>query len=400
MKKILFMLVAATLVPLVVIIALLVKFNCANNLVPDGSTGVTINVCNWGEFIADGSDGLMNVNEEFTKQTGIKVNYTTFQSNEDLYAKLKNKAIQYDVIIPSDYMVARLIKNKLIRKLDFKKIPNADLIDKNLRIADYDPTGEYSIVYAWGVIALIYDKTLIKEDSNNINWDLLWNKKYEGKILMFNNPRDAFAIAQLKNDKDLNSENRQDWLEVSLDLKKQKDVLQGYVMDQIFDKMSSGEAKFAPYYLGDALAIREINSNLGVAIPKSGTNKFIDAMCVPANASYPDEAMKYINFLCNSEVSRENSQKIKYFSPIEGVNNIGEIKDVANLEKIMLPGFSKGFTDLNKNINKLLNRLWVDIKVDERVNFFELFVVILSLLFLVILLILRKRKNMQLKSNE
>ena len=397
MKKVLFALLAVIFVPLFIVVALLIKFNCADDLGND-STGITIKVCNWGEFISDGSDGLMNVNEEFTKQTGIKVNYATFQSNEDLYAKLENKAIQYDVIIPSDYMVARLIKNKLIRKLDFEKIPNANLIDKTLRTTDYDPTGEYSIVYAWGVVALIYDKTLIYEDPKNIDWDLLWNKENKGKILMFNNPRDAFAISQLKNGKDLNSENSKDWTETFYDLKKQKDILQGYVMDQIFDKMSSGEAKIAPYYLGDALSIREMNPKLAVVIPKSGTNKFLDAMCIPENASYPEEAMKYINFLCNPQVSRENSKKIKYFSPVVGVNNIDEIKNVTNLEKIMSPGFAKGFTDLNKNTNKLLSKLWVDVKVDKKVNFFELFVVILSLLFLVVLSFFSKRKKIKSKN--
>ena len=392
MKKIFFTLVAIIFLPLLIVVFFLIKFNYTANF-HTTSAGVTINVCNWGEFIADGSDDLVDVNEEFTKQTGIKVNYTTFQSNEDLYAKLENKAIRYDVIVPSDYMVARLIKNKIIKKLDFKKIPNADLIDETLRKTDYDPTGEYSVLYSWGVIALIYDKTLINDDPKNVDWDILWNKQYRGKILMCNNPRDAFAIALLKNGKNLNSENENDWMEAFCDLKNQKDVLQGYVMDQIFDKMSSGEAKIAPYYLGDALTIRELNPKLSVVIPRSGTNKFLDAMCVPVNSAHPDEAMKYINFLCSPRISKENSKKIKYFSPIADVNNIEEIKDVANLDKIMFPGFSRGFTDLSKNTGKLLSKLWVDIKIDKKINFFELFVVVLFFMFLLVLSFIKKRKT-------
>ena len=182
---------------------------------------VTINVCNWGEFISDGSDDLMNVNEEFTKRTGIKVNYTTFQSNEDLFAKLKNKAVQYDVVIPSDYLIPLLIKNGLIRKLDFSLIKNASLIEKQLQNLDFDPTGEYAVVYAWGVVVLIYNKKVIKIDKKDIDWGILWNREYKNKILMFNNPRDAFAVSQLKLGIDLNSSNKNDWLAAFYDLKSQ-----------------------------------------------------------------------------------------------------------------------------------------------------------------------------------
>ncbi len=355
-----------------------------------GSGRITINVCNWGEFISDGSDGLLDINDEFTKRTGMKVNYTTFQSNEDLFAKLENKAIQYDVIIPSDYMVSRLIKNGLIRKLDFSIIENEKLIVDQLKHPDFDPTGDYSIPYVWGVVALIYNKKAVNLDKKNIDWGVLWDKYYKNKVLMFNNPRDAFSIAQLKLGINLNSLDEKDWLLAFEDLKLQKEVVQCYVMDQIFDKMSSEEAFLAPYYLGDALTLREINPNLGIVIPKTGTNRFVDSMCVPVNSSHPKEAMMYINFLCDPEISAQNSKKIKYFSPIIGVSKLEEIHDVENLEKIKNPEFTKGFTDLDESTRHLLSELWIDLKLNKKIALHEIVVVLFALLLL-IMLVLRKK---------
>ncbi len=392
LKRIIFVVLSSVSVLLFFAANFLLKIKgTVSSTISDGK--VTINVCNWGEFISDGSDDLLDVNEEFTRRTGIRVNYTTFQSNEDLFAKLENKAIQYDVIIPSDYMVDRLIKSKLIKKLDFSIIKNVDLVEKQLKNLNFDPTGEYSIVYAWGVVVLIYNKKVVKINKKDIDWDVLWNKEFRNKILMFNNPRDAFAVSQFKLGIDLNSSNKKDWLTAFYDLKAQREVVQGYVMDQIFDKMSSEEAFLAPYYLGDALTLRGINPNLGIVIPKSGTNKFLDAMCVPSNSSHPKEAMMYINFMCDPEISSQNSKKIKYFSPIAGVNKLEEIEDVENSEKIMDPGFTKGFTDLDENTKHLLSNLWTNLKLDEKNDWHEFFIVIIALILLVILALKRRIRS-------
>ena len=284
-------------------------------------SAVTINVYNWGEYIADGTDGSLNVNEEFTKRTGIRVNYSTFQSNESLFAKIQSGGTKYDVIIPSDYMISKMIEHDMLKKLDFKQVPNFEHIDKTFINPVYDKTNEYSVPYTWGVVGIFYNKTMVSEPESSINWDILWDPKYAGKILMFDNPRDAFAISQFRLGIPLNSENKKDWFKVSEDLKQQKPLIQAYVMDQIFDKMSNGEAALAPYYSGDAALLTQRNANIGFVIPKEGTNKFVDAMCIPQNAEHPNEALAYINFMCDPEIAAENIKYIGYSTPSTEVKN-------------------------------------------------------------------------------
>ena len=150
-----------------------------------------VNVYNWGEYISDGSDDSINVNKEFERITGIKVNYTTFSSNEELYVKLKVGGISYDVIIPSDYMIAKLIRDNLIQNINYNNIPAYKNIDDRFRKGLYDPNGEYSIAYTWGINGIIYNKKYVNEE--NIDLSILFNDKYAGKILMYYNPRDSFV---------------------------------------------------------------------------------------------------------------------------------------------------------------------------------------------------------------
>ena len=195
-------------------------------------TGVTINVYNWGEYISNGVDDSIDVNKEFTRRTGIQVNYTTFESNENLYAKLVSGGANYDVIIPSDYMISKLIKENLVQKLDYQNIPNSKYIDQDFLKPVYDPTNEYSVPYTWGVVGIFYNKKYVKETVDS--WNILWDEKYAGKILMFDNPRDAFGIAQKRLDFSFNSTDPNEWEEAAMLLKKQKPLVQAYVMDQIF----------------------------------------------------------------------------------------------------------------------------------------------------------------------
>ena len=169
--------------------------------------GISINVYNWGEYISDGSDGLLDVNAEFTELTGIQVNYSTYATNEELYAKLKGGGSSYDIIIPSDYMVARMIKEGMLKKLDYSNIPNfANIMDK-FKMQNYDPQDEYSVPYTWGTVGIIYDNTAIDLAPEEIDWDILWDEKYAESILMFDNPRDSFAIAQTLLGYSMNTEN-------------------------------------------------------------------------------------------------------------------------------------------------------------------------------------------------
>ena len=244
-----------------------------------------LNVYNWGEYLADGEDGLMDINEEFEKLTGIKVNYLNYETNEAMYAKLKSGANSYDVIFPSDYMVSRLAGEGLIQELDFENIPNVKYIDPALLNPEYDPEQKYSIPYAWSRVAIIFNKNRVKGDVKG--WDVLWDPALDGQILMFKNSRDAFGVALMALGYDINTEDKDQLDEAAELLKAQKPLVQAYVMDQVFDKMQNNEASVAAYYVGDYYLMLEVNEDLGLYVPDT-TEIFVDAACIPSDASPPE----------------------------------------------------------------------------------------------------------------
>ncbi len=275
--------------------------------------GTTINVFNWGEYISDGSEGSFDVNAAFEELTGIKVNYMNYESNEAMYAKLKSGAVSYDVVIPSDYMIERLISEDMLQKLDFSKIDNYGNIDAQYRDLYFDPTNEYSVPYSVGMVGMIYNTTMVEGTPDS--WSIMWDAKYADNILTFNNPRDAFAIAQFLLGIDLNTTDKADWDAAAAKLKEQNAVLQARVMDEVFNKMEGENAAIAPYYAGDYLTMADNNPNLAFVYPKEGTNIFVDSMCVPKNAQNVDAAMMYINFMLEAEVALANAEYICYASP-------------------------------------------------------------------------------------
>lgn len=338
---------------------------CSKDSVSDG---VILNVYNWGEYISDGSDGRLDVNEEFTKETGIKVNYTTFQSNEELLAKISGGGADYDVIFPSDYMVARLIENDMLCKLDFNNIPNARFIDEKFKNLNYDPSNEYSVPYTWGTMGIFYNKKYVSKDDVALGWKVLWCEKYKGKILMFDNARDSFAISHIILGHSINSQNQDDWYEAAEKLNEQKPLVQAYVMDQIFDKMGNSEAYLAPYYAGDAAVLMKTNPDIGFVIPKEGTNQFVDNMCVPKSTKHKLEAEKYINFMCRTDVAKANVESTGYSTPHKEVYN--ELSDEVKNSDIFYPGDdvmekAEIFTSLSPKISALLDDLWIQVKTGE-----------------------------------
>lgn len=367
--------------------------NAAEESAP--KTGVTINVYNWGEYISNGVDGSIDVNKEFTRRTGIQVNYTTFESNENLYAKLVSGGANYDVVIPSDYMVSKLIKEKLVQKLDYKNIPNSKYIDANFLKPVYDPTNEYSVPYTWGVVGIFYNKNHIKETVDS--WDILWNEKYAGKILMFDNPRDAFGIAQKRLGFSFNSNNPNEWEEAAMLLKQQKPLVQAYVMDQIFDKMASGEAWLAPYYAGDAATLVDSNPEIGFAIPtKNGTNFFVDAMCIPSTAQNKAAAEAYINFLCNPEIAAANVSYIGYSTPESAAKAL--LPEEVQNNPIYYPPKeilqqSETFATLPEDTNLLLDTLWAEVKMGGPGQTATLIAILSGFLLLYIAVVLYKRRK-------
>lgn len=325
---------------------------------------LSINVYNWGEYISDGGDGSMDVNKEFERLTGIKVNYLLFASNEELYAKLKNGGSNYDVIIPSDYMINRLMGEGLLQELDVSNIPNLKNMDPQYMGLEYDPEGAYSVPYTWGVVGIIYNTQMVDPADDMESWDILWNEKYLGDILMFSNSRDAIGIALKKLGYSYNTTSSEELEEAGELLKEQKPLVQAYVMDEIFDKMGGGEAAMAPYYAGDAVVMMEDNPDLAFAIPKEGTNLFVDAMCIPACAKEKAAAELYINFLCETQVGLANFDYIGYATPLSTVYEALDPEITSN--PIQFPPAevvdkAEVYQNLSHKENQLMDSTWTSV---------------------------------------
>lgn len=324
---------------------------------------ITLNVYNWGLYISDGSDESVDVLSAFEELTGIQVNYTTFDSNESLYAKMKSGGASYDVIFPSDYMVGKMIEEGMLAPLDYSNIPNLAAIGPEYLGWDFDPDNTYSVPYTWGTTGLIYNTTLVDEAPTS--WSALWDMQYANNVLMFNNSRDAYAIAAKKLGLSLNPSSVEEVDRVMQELQDQKSVVQAYVMDEIFDKMEGGEAALAPYYAGDALTMIADNPDLAFVHPKEGVNFFVDSMCIPATSKNKEAAEMFINYMCETSVGYANCDYIGYSTPITAVWEL--LDDDLKYSPIAYPGeevMSKAevFTTLPDEINAELDAQWSEMK--------------------------------------
>ena len=356
--------------------------------------GITLNVYNWGEYISDGTDGSLDIIEEFENISGITVNYTLFDTNEDMYAKLAHGGSQYDIIIPSDYMIARLIDEDMLEKIDYYNIPNIKYIDDKYRYTDFDPNAKYSVPYTWGMVGLVYNTKYVTAEEAS-SWDVLWNEKFKGKVLMFGNSRDAFAIALKKLGYSLNTENLDEITEASEALTAQKEVNQAYAMDQTFDKMANENAYAAPYYAGDCLTMMERNSDLAFSYPKEGVNRFIDSICIPKGTQNKQAAEAFINFLCETEVAVANCEYISYFTPhTVAAEQLGVDERIYPSDEVI--SNSETFVMLGDEANALMEDLWLKIRSTSSFDstIFPLaIIIILALVIFVILYVVRKRKK-------
>ena len=364
-------------------------------------SGVTINVYNWGQYISDGTDGYIDVNAAFTEATGIQVNYMTFDTNESLYTKLKTGGSSYDIIVPSDYMAGRLIDEGLVQKIDFSNIPNYQYINEAYKNTAYDPNNEYSVPYTWGTVGVIYNTKYVDEADIG-SWDLLWNDKYAGKILMFDNNRDAFAIAESRLGYSLNTTDSVALTACAELLKQQKPVVQQYVMDQIFDKMTREEAWIAPYYAGDYLTMLEDNPDLGFYFPEEGFNLFIDCMMIPSNAEHKAEAEAYINFLLSPEVCGENLDYLGYSATEDAAKEYMDPEvsssDIAYPSAETLAR-SESFLYLPTESNQMMDSLWLDVKTGDSEDTTVMMAVTIGVIVLALAILLlhsmlkKKRKS-------
>lgn len=317
-------------------------------------------ICNWGEYICNSDeDGFFDIIAKFEEETGVEVEYLTAETNETLYSTMKAGGVNYDVIFPSDYMAQKMIKEGMIAELNFENIPNQSNIMDRFQNPHYDPENKYTVPYFWGTVGIIYNKTMVTEEVNS--WDVLWSEKYPpNMILMFNNPRDAFAIALNKLGYSMNTTNEAEIREAAAELKKQKF---NYVMDEFFELMPSDGAAMGPYYAGDYLYVLQDNENLEFVRPESGTNIFNDVMCVPSTSENKELAEQFINFMLRADVGKCNTEYLGYSTPNQAVYDILD-EEIKNNEVAYPSDISdkwEYFEALPDNINDLMNELWVDI---------------------------------------
>ena len=278
---------------------------------PGSADKGVVNVYNWGVYIDE------SVLEDFTAETGIKVNYDTYESNESMYGVLRNDGASYDVVIPSDYMISRMIEEDMLEPLNFDNIPNFEDVDPALKNPDYDPENLYSVPYMWGLLGIIYNTTMV--DETPTSWATMFDEDYAGQILMFNNSRDAIGVALKYLGYSYNTTDKAQIAEAVDLLIQQKPLVQSYVMDEIFEKMQGGSAAIGAYYYGDYLTMAEVNPDLAFCIPEEGTNLYVDAMCIPKNAENKENAEIFINYMCSTSAGLKNCEEIWYSSPLLSV---------------------------------------------------------------------------------
>lgn len=328
---------------------------CSLTACGGSSSGEVVNVYNWGEYID--TDLL----DQFEEETGIKVVYNTFETNEGLYSKLQTES--YDVIIPSDYMIARMIDEDMLQPLNYDNIPNFELIDEKYLGLEFDPEQEYSVPYTWGAVGIIYNAREVDEADTG-SWDILWNEKYAGETAMFDNSRDAIGLTLKLLGYSQNTTNLEELREAADKIIEGKDNFQGFWMDQILEKLPNEEILVAPYYNGDAVTMIEDNPDLAFYIPEEGTNIFVDAMCIPKNAKNVENAEKFINFMCSTEAAAANAEYIGYSSPQREVYE--QLDDEIKNDPIHYPtdetvANGETFLNLPEEVNEYYNELWTEI---------------------------------------
>ncbi|OPJ59187.1 ABC transporter substrate-binding protein [Clostridium oryzae] len=324
---------------------------------PGTSSKNKINVFNWGEYIEP------SILKDFTNKTGIKVNYQTYATNEEMYEKVKSGTNNYDLICPSDYMLDRMRKERLLQKIDYEKLPNYKNIDDKYKSQSYDKSNEYSVPYMWGTIGILYDKQKIKDKINS--WNTLWNPKYKGQIFMSDDMRNSIGISLLRLGYSINSTNAQEIKKAANELMKQRSLVNPvYIGDQVKDSMRSGEKEIAFMYSGDAEVLKnEDSSRFEYVIPKEGTNIWFDNWAIPKNTKNKTAAEKFLNYLLDAKINKKNVDEIGYATPNKATlplldskirNDKSAYPDKNVLNKCHV------FTDLG-NARKLYSDAWLNI---------------------------------------
>lgn len=331
---------------------------CGNSA---GGENGEVYVYNWGEYIDPETITM------FEEETGIKVIYDEFETNEIMYPKVEAGASVYDVVCPSDYMIQKMIENNLLAELNFDNMPNAKAnigAQYYEQAQEFDADNKYCVPYCWGTVGILYNKTMVDEPITS--WSVLWDEKYADNILMQDSVRDAFMVALKANGFSMNTLDIAQ-LEVARQaLIDQKPLVQAYVIDQVRDKMIGDEAAIGVIYSGEAIYTQRENQNLEYVVPKEGTNVWIDGWVVPANAANKENAEKFIDFMCRADIALMNFEYITYSTPNIAAQDLIEDEDIRNSE-IAFPDLSKyngleTFHYLGEDGDELYNEYWKEVK--------------------------------------
>ena len=315
-----------------------------------------LSVYNVGDYINE------DLIKEFEEKTGIKVQYSTYDTNEMMYQKVKSGSTKYDIVFPSDYMVDRMRKEGLLKKINFNNIPNFKYIDKEFKNPRYDPKNEYSVPYMWGTVGIVYNKKYVKDKVDS--WNILWNPKYSRNILMLDSVRDTMGVALEKLGYSINTKNEDQIQAAKRELEKQKPLVLAYVNDDGKDRMIADEALLGVFYSGDFPMMKRENPDLEYVIPKTGSNKWTDAICIPKTCDNQEWAEEFINFLCDPKVNAENTEYIGYSTPETKAWRMlpKEMRDNKSLypDKSIL-NKCEPFLDLGPDIKKY-DKAWIELK--------------------------------------
>mgnify|MGYP004557070749 FL=1 len=326
-----------------------------------GENGEVI-VYNWGEYIDPDTITM------FEEETGIKVVYDEYETNEIMYPKVEAGATAYDVLCPSDYMIQKLIENDLLQEINFDNIPNVKNIGQQYfdQSQEFDPENKYSIPYCFGTVGILYNKTMVDDPVDS--WSILWDEKYADNILMQDSVRDAFMVALKLKGYSMNTLDEGELNEAKQILIDQKPLVQAYVIDQVRDKMIGNEAAIGVIYSGEAIFTQRENADLEYVIPKEGTNVWIDSWVIPKNAPNKENAEKFIDFMCREDVALKNFEYITYSTPNDAARALIEDEDIKN-SKIAFPNLSQynnleTFHYLGADGDALYNELWKEVKAE------------------------------------
>ncbi|WP_010166160.1 ABC transporter substrate-binding protein [Candidatus Epulonipiscium viviparus] len=324
-----------------------------------GEAAEVVKVYNWGDYIDE------STNRMFEEETGIKVIYEVFPTNEEMYAKVANGNAAYDVIIPSDYMIEKMINEDLLAKIDKTQISNYDLIDREFIDLPYDPNNEYSVPYSWGTMGIVYNPTMI--DGEIDQWADMWDPKYKNQIFMYDSERDSIMVALKMLGYSMNTRDLGELEEAKQALIEQKELVLAYVGDEGKGKMVNGEAAMMLAWAGDAEIMRVDNADLEYIIPKEGTNYFVDAMVVPKNGENYDNALKYIDFMCRPDVAAINMEYIGYSTPISEARAL--LPDEMKNSEIAYPDLSELSLEMFNDPSDILevySRIWTEVKAASK----------------------------------